>query len=178
MFNVRIENLKKLNEMQDIIKNTASIIKNAILDGNKILFCGNGGSASDSNHLCAEFICRFQKERKSIPAISLVSNNSVISAIANDYSFDDIFKRQIESLGKKGDILIAISTSSKSKNVLNAIEQAKKQDMTVILLTGENNIKTKADITIKAPSKITCEIQEMHIAIGHILCEIIENELF
>ena len=178
MFNKRIENLKKLNEMQDIIKNTASIIKNAILEGNKILLCGNGGSASDSNHICTEFICRFQKERKSIPAMSLSSNNSAITAIANDYSFDDVFKRQIEALGKKGDILIAISTSSKSKNILNAIDQAKKQAMTVILLTGENNIKTNADITINAPSKITCEIQEMHIAIGHILCEIIENELF
>ena len=177
MFNKRIENFEKLNKMQDIILKTCKIIKTALDNKNKILLCGNGGSASDSNHIAAEFVSRFQKERTSLPAISLSANNSVISAIANDYSFEKVFSRQIEGLGKKGDILIAISTSGKSKNILKAIKQAEKQGLKTIFLTGENKTNLNVDIEINTPSKITCEIQEMHIAIGHIICEIIENEL-
>lgn len=127
MFQNEIENFKKLNELQNIILKAANLIQDAFLKGNKILLCGNGGSASDCNHIAAEFVSRFQKERISLPAISLSANNSIITAIANDYSFDDVFSRQIEGLGKKDDILIAISTSGKSKNIIKAIEQAKKQ---------------------------------------------------
>ena len=176
-FEKRIENFKKLNKMQDIILKACKIIKTALNNKNKILLCGNGGSASDCNHIAAEFVSRFQKERISLPAISLSANNSVISAIANDYSFEKVFSRQIESLGNKNDILIAISTSGKSKNILKAIKQAEKQGLKTIFLTGENKTNLNVDIEINAPSKITCEIQEMHIAIGHIICEIIENEL-
>ena len=104
MFNKRIENFEKLNKMQDIILKACEIIKSTLDNGNKILLCGNGGSASDCNHIAAEFVSRFQKERISLPAISLSANNSVISAIANDYSFEKVFSRQIEGLGKKGDI--------------------------------------------------------------------------
>ena len=119
MFKNEIENFKKLNEMQDVILKASDIINNAFKSGNKLLLCGNGGSAADCNHIAAEFISRFQKERISLPAISLSANNSIITAIANDYSFDDVFSRQIEGLGKKNDVLIAISTSGKSKNILN-----------------------------------------------------------
>lgn len=177
MFNKRIENFKKLNEMQDVILKACKIIKTALNNKNKILFCGNGGSASDSNHLATEFISKFKKERVSLPAISLCANNSAITAIANDYDFEDIFSRQIEGLGNENDILIAISTSGKSKNILKAVKQAKKQGLKTIFLTGINNTNTNVDLEINVPSDVTCEIQEMHIAIGHIICEIIEKDL-
>ena len=128
MFQKRIENFKKLNEMQDIVLKACEIIKTAFDNGNKIILCGNGGSACDCNHIAAEFISRFQKERKSLPAISLCTNNSIITAIANDYNFENIFSRQIEGIGNKNDILIAISTSGKSKNVIKAIRTAKKTE--------------------------------------------------
>lgn len=175
MFKNEIENFKKLNEMQDIILKACEIIQKALLNGNKILLCGNGGSASDCNHIAAEFVSRFQKERISLPAISLSANNSIITAIANDYSFDDVFSRQIEGLGKKDDILITISTSGKSKNIIKAIEQAKKQGLKVIFLTGENKTNLDVELEINAPSYITAQIQEMHIAIYHKICEIIEE---
>ena len=177
MFNQRIENFKKLNEMQEVILKACEIIKTALDNGNKILLCGNGGSASDCNHIAAEFISRFQKERKSLPAISLSANNSIITAIANDYDFEKVFSRQIEGLGNKNDVLITISTSGKSKNILAAIEQAKKQDLKVIFLTGKKPTNTEVSLEINVPSEITCEIQEMHIALAHVICEIVEKEL-
>ena len=175
LFNKRIENFKKLNELSPKIESVAQIIKTALENRNKILLCGNGGSASDCNHIAAEFIARFQKERVSLSAISLSANNSIITAIANDYDFKNIFSRQIEGLGEKGDILIAISTSGKSKNIIKALKQANKQGLKTILLTGENKTNSNVDIEINTPSNITCEIQEMHIAIGHVICEIIEK---
>ena len=175
MFNKRIENFKKLNELSSNVELMAKLIKETFENKNKILLCGNGGSASDCNHIAAEFISRFQKERKSLPAISLCANNSIITAIANDYSFDEVFSRQIEGLGNKNDILIAISTSGKSKNVIKALEVAKKQSLKTILLTGQNKTNLNVDLEINAPSNITCEIQEMHIALAHVVCEIVEK---
>ena len=177
MFKKRIENLVALETQENNILKVAEIIKTALLAQNKVLLCGNGGSASDSNHIAAEFISKFQKERKSLSAISLSANNSIITAIANDYSFEDIFSRQIEGLGNKNDVLIAISTSGKSKNIISALKQAKKQGLKTIFLTGENKTDLDVDVEINATSKITCEIQEMHIAISHIICEIVENSL-
>ena len=176
MFKNEIENFKKLNEMQDVILKASDIINNAFKSGNKLLLCGNGGSAADCNHIAAEFISRFQKERISLPAISLSANNSIITAIANDYSFDDVFSRQIEGLGEKNDVLIAISTSGKSKNVLAAIKQAKKQGLKVIFLTGENKSNLDIELEINAPSSVTAQVQQMHIAIYHKICEIIEEK--
>jgi len=176
MFKNEIENFKKLNEMQDVILKASDIINKAFESGNKLLLCGNGGSAADCNHIAAEFISRFQKERVSLPAISLSANNSIITAIANDYSFDDVFSRQIEGLGKKNDVLIAISTSGKSKNVLAAIKQAKKQGLKVIFLTGENKSNLDIELEINAPSSVTAQVQQMHIAIYHKICEIIEKK--
>lgn len=174
-FEKRIENFKQLKNCENNIKKAADLIKNAFENNNKLFLCGNGGSASDCNHLACEFISKFQKDRKSLPAISLCSNNSIITAISNDYSFENIFTRQLEGLANKNDILIAISTSAKSKNVLNAIKYAKENDLKVIFLTGKNKTNLDVDIEINAPSEITCEIQELHIAIGHIICEIIEE---
>lgn len=177
MFKKRIENFEKLNEMQDVVLFASEMIKKALMGGNKILLCGNGGSASDCNHIAAEFVSRFQKERKSYCAISLSANNSIITAIANDYGFENVFSRQVEGLGSRGDILIAISTSGKSKNVLKAIKQAKNQGLKVIFLTGENEIDVDVDLQINVPSDVTCEIQEMHIALGHVICEVVEEGL-
>ncbi len=172
----RIKNFELLkNEIKNINKATEIIIK-ALKENNKIFLCGNGGSASDCNHLACEFISKFKKERKSLPAISLCSNNSIITAIGNDFDFKDIFKRQIEGLGQENDILIAISTSGKSKNIIEAIKQAKKQKMKVIFLTGKNESNLHIDCEINAPSEETEQIQEMHIAIGHIICEKTEYE--
>ncbi len=171
----RIENFKLLkNEIENMNK-AVSILVEAFRNENKVLFCGNGGSASDCNHLACEFISKFKKERKSLPAISLCANNSIITAIANDYTFDDIFKRQIEGLGKKNDVLFAISTSGKSKNIIEAIKQAKKQGMKIIFLTGKNKTNLNTDCEINAPSDKTEQTQELHIAIGHIICEKTEN---
>ena len=177
MFEKRIENLKLLENKKSEIEKAVNLILNAIKTQNKILLCGNGGSASDCNHIAAEFISKFQKERKSLSAISLCANNSIITAIANDYFFEDVFSRQIEGLGNENDVLIAISTSGKSKNVLKAIKQAKKQGLKTIFLTGEEKTNIEVDIEINTPSKITCEIQEMHIALAHIICEMVEEEL-
>lgn len=173
--NKRIKNLELLKNEVKSIDFASKIIKEALNGGFKVFFCGNGGSASDSNHLACEFIAKFKKERKSYPAISLSANNSIITAISNDYSFEDIFSRQLEGLASKGDVLVALSTSAKSKNVLKAIDKAKNLGLKTIFLTGGNK-KTNADCTICAPSNETCEIQEMHIFIGHLLCGIIENE--
>lgn len=162
------------NHVKDIFE-AVGIIKNALKNNNKILFCGNGGSASDSNHLACEFVSKFKKTRRAIPAVSLCANNSIITAVANDFSFDDVFKRQIEGLGNSGDVLVAISTSGKSKNVLKAIVQAKNQGLKTIFLTGENKIDFDVDLQINAPSKHTEQIQELHITIGHIICELCED---
>ena len=171
----RIENLKLLKNEIESIKQASLILIEAFKNNNKILFCGNGGSASDSNHLACEFISRFKKDRESLPAISLCANNSVITALANDFSFDYVFKRQIEGLGEKNDVLFAISTSAKSKNVIEAIKQAKKQKMKVILLTGKDKTNLNVNCEINVPNDKTEQIQEMHIVIGHIICKNVEN---
>ncbi len=146
--------------------------------GNKIIIFGNGGSAADAQHIVAEFIGRFQKERKSLPAISLTTDSSIITSLANDYSYDIVFSRQCESLVSKGDIVIGISTSGKSKNVEEGIKTAKKRGaITIGLLGGDGGtIKNVADISIVVPSTNTARIQEVHRVIYHIICDIVENE--
>ena len=173
----RVENFRALKSQEENIVKAAAIILAALLNGNKILFCGNGGSASDANHLAAEFISKFKLERASLPAISLSSNNSIITAIANDYDFERVFSRQIEGLGDEDDVLIGISTSGKSKNVLKAFEEAKKRGIKTIFLTGKNKTEAGVSLEINVPSEVTAEIQEMHIAIGHILAEFVEKQM-
>jgi len=167
---------KKLSK--EIEKGVTLIIK-SIKNGNKIVLFGNGGSAADAQHMAAEFIGRFMKERKSFPAIALSTDSSIITAVANDYSFGKVFSRQAESLVKKGDTIIAISTSGESKNILEGIKTSKKLGAKIISLTGENGVKMKSnsDVLLKVPSKITSRIQEAHRTIIHIICEIVENEL-
>jgi D-sedoheptulose 7-phosphate isomerase len=173
-------NFNKLKDkiFLDKINLAANILVRCIKKNNKILLCGNGGSASDSNHIAAEIIVRFLRNRKALPAISLATNNSVITAISNDISFNKIFSRQIEALGKRGDVLIALTTSGKSKNVLEALKEAKKKGMKIIFLTSQKcNQKINSDCVIKVPTTRVDRAQEMHIAIGHLLCELVENSI-
>jgi D-sedoheptulose 7-phosphate isomerase len=148
-------------------------------DGKVILF-GNGGSASDSQHIAAELVGRFRKDRAALPAISLTTNTSVLTSLANDYGYDVVFAKQIEALGKKNDVAIGISTSGKAKNVILAVKQAKKMDLKTVVMTGGDGgeIAKLADISLVVPSSITARIQEAHITIGHIVCELVEQAFF
>ena len=172
-------NFKKLNDKfyLKVIKKAALMIIKSIQKKNKIIFCGNGGSASDGEHLCAELVGRYLKSRKAYPAIALTGNSSLVTALGNDYGYENIFYRQIESLGKKGDVLFAITTSGKSKNILKILSLSKKKGIKVILLTSEKakSLKHKVDLLIPVPSERVDRIQEMHIAIGQIICETVEN---
>ena len=172
-------NFKNLNDIYylKLIERAALMMVQSIKKKNKIIFCGNGGSASDGEHLCAELVGRYLKNRKAYPAIALTGNSSLVTALGNDYGYENIFYRQIESLGKKGDILFAITTSGKSKNILKILQLSKKKGIKIILLTSKKavNLKNKVDLLIPTPSERVDRVQEMHIAIGHIICEIVEN---
>ena len=173
-------NFKLLESQSDYIKIATNIMIKALNSKNKIIYCGNGGSAADSQHLSAELMGRYKLDRKPLPAISLTVDTSAITAIGNDYGFEYIFSRQLEGIGNKGDILYATSTSGESKNVIKAIEKAKEIGIKVICVTGKDNNKMAeiSNITIHAQSNETNHIQEMHIAIGQLICGIIEEELF
>lgn len=164
----------------ETIQSIAKAIIRCLKSGKRLYFFGNGGSAADAQHLAAEIVSRFYLERKGMPAEALSTNTSVITAIANDYSFDKIFSRQIEASGEKGDVAFGISTSGNSPNVLEAIKVAKTKEMITIGFTGQGGGKLKelVDYCFCAPSKDTPRIQEVHITVGHIICEIVEREIF
>ena len=163
----------------DQIDRASKLIIKSLQNGGKIMFCGNGGSASDAQHLSAELVGRYMKNRRPLASVALTTDTSVITAISNDFSFDDIFSRQVESIGNEGDILYAISTSSKSRNVINALETAKKLNIMTLGITGDDDsgFRGLCDIIISVPADRADRIQEMHIAIGQIFCEILEKEL-
>ena len=177
-FTEHLEVFGKTMEHMDTIQEIAYRCKAALDNGNKILFCGNGGSAADSQHLAAELIGRFKKERRSFAAVALTTDTSALTAIANDYDFDAVFARQVEGLGRTGDVLIGISTSGNSKNVVKAAEMARSIGMHTIAFTGEGGGKLAelCDITLAIPSNVTARIQDMHILAGHIMCELIEED--
>ncbi|MCD6570648.1 MAG: D-sedoheptulose 7-phosphate isomerase [Deltaproteobacteria bacterium] len=159
------------------IEAAAEVMRNCISMGNKIMFAGNGGSAADAQHLAAELVNRFLLERKPLAGLALTTDTSVITSIGNDYSFDDIFLKQVLALGLKGDILFSVSTSGNSINIIKAIRVAKGMGITTVGMTGSSGGKMKAlvDYLIPVPSTDTPRIQEAHILIGHIICEIIER---
>ena len=161
------------------IERLANEILTSINNGGKIMFCGNGGSFADSQHLAAEFVSRLRFDRAPLPSIALGTNSSNITAIANDYGYEEVFSREIIAIGKEGDILIPISTSGNSKNILKAIKSAKDKQIKVIGLSGKNGgeMKNLCDL-ILVPSESTEKIQESHIMIGHIICSIVEYEYF
>jgi len=166
--------------IQDSLAQAAAQVVTSLQAGGKIIFCGNGGSAADSQHLAAEFTGRYLKERRALPAMALSVNTSSLTAIGNDYGFDLVFARQLEALGNKGDVLVGISTSGNSRNVLRAMEAAKLKFIYTIALTGASGgaMKQLADCALCAPSDETPRIQECHILMGHIICEIAEVALF
>ncbi len=162
------------------ISEAVNILATAFENGNKVMFCGNGGSAADAQHLAAEFSGRFYKDRKALPAEALHCNTSYLTAVANDYSYDVIYARIIEGTGNAGDVLIGLSTSGNSGNIVKAFEEAKKKNIITIGFTGESGGKMKiaSDYLFNVPSAITPRIQESHILIGHIICELVEEKLF
>ncbi len=165
-----------LDEINDISKSIINCYKN----GGKVLFCGNGGSAADAQHLAAELTGRFYKDREPLFAESLSVNTSYLTAVANDYSYDVTFSRLVQAFGKPGDILIGLSTSGNSNNIVEAIKTANSLGMITVGFTGVNDSKVSdlSNFTIKVPSSDTPRIQECHMLIGHIICEIVEGELF
>jgi len=178
-----IKSIKSSIKELDIIVNASKLIIDCYRNGGKVILMGNGGSAADAQHIAAEFIGKFKLERASLPAISLTTNTSVLTALTNDYRYDIIFSRQLEALLKDKDILIAITTSGNSPNILKAVETAKSKNIKVIGMTGRNgdklkNILKKEDILINIPSDNTPRIQEGHITIGHIICGLVERNLF
>ena len=162
------------------IENAVDVIVHAFQKGNKVLFCGNGGSAADAQHLAAEFSGRFYKNRRALPSEALHCNTSYLTAVANDYSYDVIYARLIEGLGNEGDVLVGLSTSGNSPNILKAFEAAKEKKVTTIAFTGASGGKMKdiSDHLFNVPSTDTPRIQESHILIGHIICELVEEKLF
>jgi D-sedoheptulose 7-phosphate isomerase len=171
------KNFIQLKNQSKYIEAASEKIIQSLQNGNKIIFCGNGGSAGDSQHLAAELMGRYKVDRKPLPAIALTVDTSAITAIGNDYGYENVFSRQLKGIGNKGDVLISISTSGKSENVLEAIKEAKKMGIYVVSLTGINDSEMKkiSDLTISAQSNETNHIQEMHIAIGQLICGIVEN---
>ena len=165
---------------EEVVAQAALQIVKALRAGGKVIFCGNGGSAADAQHLAAEFTGRYLKERSALPALALHANTSALTAIGNDYGFDLVFARQLEALGKEGDVAVGISTSGNSPNVLRALEVAKSKSIYTVALTGASGGKMRegADCTICIPSEETPRIQECHILTGHIICEIAEEMLF
>jgi len=165
-------------QMKEHIEKAAKTIIASFKNGGKLLICGNGGSAADAQHIAAELVGRFKKERKALPAIALTVDTSILTAIANDYGYDVTFKRQVEALAKKGDVLLAISTSGNAKNVLEAVKFANEIGVETIALTGGTGgaLAKIAKFSIIAASSDTPRIQESHMAAYHTLCELIENE--
>jgi D-sedoheptulose 7-phosphate isomerase len=167
------------NQSREIYR-AAKLIISCLKKGGKVIIFGNGGSAADSQHIVAELVGRFQKERKPLPAIALTTNTSILTAIANDYNYESVFQKQIEALANKKDVVIGISTSGKAKSVINGIITAKRMGIKTISLTGKKGTQFAklTDISIVVPSEVTARIQESHITVGHILCELIEEKLF
>ena len=163
----------------DLIINAADKISDSIASGHKILLFGNGGSAADAQHIAAEFINRFRIERPPLAALALTTDTSILTSIGNDYSFDDIFSKQILALGRAGDVAIGISTSGNSKNVIKAIEAAKDNGLFTIGFTGRGgSLASLADMVFAVESDVTARIQEVHITLGHIICELVDRNLF
>lgn len=190
-----IENIKKsftesiqtkiaaAEALPEPIEKAANMMIDALIRGNKILSCGNGGSAGDAQHFSSELLNRYERNRPSLPAIALTTDSSTITSIANDFSFDEIFSKQIKALGQSGDILLAISTSGNSTNVINAMQAALARDMTIVALSGKDGGEMAGfigenDVEIRVPSSRTARIQEVHLLVIHNLCESIDNALF
>jgi len=165
-------------ESSGVIFEAALLITGCLRNGGKVLFFGNGGSAADAQHLAAELVGRFVRERPGLPAIALTTDSSILTAIGNDYGFEQVFARQIQALGRPGDVAVAISTSGNSANVLEGVKEARKRNLKTIGLTGKDGgaLAQQANVAITIPSTSTARIQECHIAIGHLFCELVDAD--
>ena len=169
--------------LPESITMAAQLVVQSLMNGGKVLACGNGGSAADAQHFAAELVGRFERERMELPAIAMTTDTSILTAIGNDYSFDDIFAKQVRALGRTGDILLAISTSGNSANVIEAVRAAQQKDMRIIALTGREGGKIAEllhnnDVLLNVPYPRTARIQEVHILIIHTICDMVDNMLF
>lgn len=173
-------NFTKLKQKSSVVEQIAQLWIEALANRNKVIFCGNGGSAADSQHLAAELMGRYKFDRAPMPAMSLTVDTSALTAIGNDYGYDKVFSRQLKGIGNKGDVLVGISTSGNSKNIMNAFAVAKEKGIKTVAFTGEGGgeMLKVADICLNVPSSITNNIQEMHIACGHLICGIVESHFF
>lgn len=169
-----------IDELVPDIESFARFFVNALKGGNKILICGNGGSAADSQHMACELVNRFLVERRPLPAIALSTDTSILTSIANDYSYDQVFQKQVEALGRAGDLLLAISTSGNARNVVEAVKAAREGGLKTVALTGKGGgeLAPLADMALVIPGTVTPRIQESHLTVIHIVCDIIEKELF
>lgn len=174
------EQILKDETMLDTVARCSEAITQAFKNGNKVLFCGNGGSAADAQHLAAEFSGRFYTDRKALPAEALHVNTSYITAVANDYSYDVVYSRMIDGIGRPGDVVVGLSTSGNSGNILKAFESARKIGMITVGFTGATGGKMKdlSDYLLNVPSTDTPRIQESHILLGHIICQLVEEAYF
>jgi D-sedoheptulose 7-phosphate isomerase len=167
----------ELGNLAEPIIRVCGMMVDCIKSGNKVMFCGNGGSAADSQHLACELVEKYSMKRKALPAIALSTDTSILTAVPNDESFEEVFARQIEALGRPGDLLLALSTSGSSPNILRALKQAKTMGIRTVGLTGEggDGMAEDSDILIKVPSNTVARIQECHITLGHIIVEVVES---
>lgn len=175
-----VEAIQRDDNLIDSIQRAAKTIVNTLQNGGKLLLAGNGGSAADAQHLAAEFVCRFHYDRPGLPAIALTTDTSVITSISNDYGYEHLFSRQVQALGREGDVFIGISTSGNSANIIAAFEEAQKLNLTTIGFTGNTGGKMAdmCNMVLRMPSSETPKIQEGHIAVGHIICGLVEAAMF
>ena len=177
IWNEHLEVARALPRLAPDVAKAAEMIRASLAAGGKLLLAGNGGSAADAQHIAAELTGRFLRERKPLPAIALHANSSALTAIGNDYGYEQVFARELAAHARPGDVLLAISTSGGSKNILRAIEETREKKVGVIGMTGESGgaMRTACDLCLCVPSKSTARIQEMHIMIGHTICELLEE---
>ena len=166
-----------LDTQTEVIEQMALTLIECLKSGGKILLCGNGGSAADAQHIAAELVGRFQRDRRALPAVALTTDTSIMTSVANDYGFDAVYVRQVEALAKPGDVLIALSTSGNSANVVEAMKKAREMNVRTIGFTGRGggSMTELSDVCFVVPAGVTCNIQEAHITVGHILCNLVEE---
>ncbi len=185
LFSASIEaKIAAADALPESIAKAAQVMAHALLTGHKILSCGNGGSAADAQHFSSELINRFERERPGLPAIALTTDTSALTSIANDYHYDEIYSKQIRALGQAGDVLLAITTSGSSNNIVQAVAAAQEAQMIVVALTGKQGgavaslLNPESDVEIRVPHQQTARIQEVHLCVIHYLCDLIDNQIF
>lgn len=174
-----VKTVESLRPLEDNILRAATLVKDCLLNGGKLLACGNGGSAGDASDFTTEYVCRFINDRQPFPAINLTADGSLLTATGNDYGFEEVFARQVRGFGKTGDVLIALSTSGRSKNIIRALEEAKRLQLGSIALLGKDGGEARglATVELVVPSQVTARIQEAHKFLLHVICELVDPSL-